>query len=155
MRPGTPKPYPRTSYNETTLRALEAAKESGLGHALNQAKSRLTPGSLGDAGDVARTYLHVARRMPLLTRDAEVNVAKRIGPPLNEVQNILRIAHTSILLDMPIGKEEESHFGDLIQNRSVVSAAEVVIGTDQQFPYTLGPIVSRGLPASLRTKSFP
>ena len=93
--------------------------------------------------------------MPLLTRDPEVNVAKRIGPPLNEVQDILRIAHTSILLDMPIGKEEGSHFGDLIQNRSVVSAAEVVISTDQQFPYTLGPIVSRGLPASLRTKSFP
>jgi DNA-directed RNA polymerase sigma subunit (sigma70/sigma32) len=100
-------------------------------------------------------YLHEAGRTSLLTREVEVNVAKRIGLPLNEVQNILRIAHTSILLDVPIGKGEGSHFGDLVEDRSVIYAAEVVISTDQKFPYTSGPIVSRSSLASLGTKSFP
>ena len=40
--------------------------------------SHLTPGTLGDAGDVVRIYLREAGRVSLLTREGERDVAKRI-----------------------------------------------------------------------------
>jgi len=57
-------------------------------------------------------------------------IAKRIGVSFNEVQDVLKIAQTPISLDMPIGEQQEAHFGDLIEDRGVISAAEVVISTN-------------------------
>jgi len=53
-----------------------------------------------------------------------------MGLSLDEVRNVLKIAQTPISLETPVGEEQEGHFGDFIEDRSVISAAEVVIGNN-------------------------
>ena len=53
-----------------------------------------------------------------------------MGLSLDEVRNVLKIAQTPISLETPVGEERESRFGDFIEDRSVISAAEVVIGNN-------------------------
>jgi len=54
-------------------------------------------------------------------------IAGRMAVSLEEVRNLLDIAQTPISLDTPIGDEQDANFGDLIEDRGVVSAADVVI----------------------------
>jgi RNA polymerase primary sigma factor len=54
-------------------------------------------------------------------------IAKKMDFPVNKVRKILKIAQEPISLETPIGEEEDSHLGDFIEDRGVVSPAEAVI----------------------------
>src|SRR6185436_18936258 len=44
-----------------------------------------------------------------------------------KVRKVLKIAQEPISLETPIGEEEDSHLGDFIEDRNVVSPSEAVI----------------------------
>src|SRR5437762_4580681 len=54
-------------------------------------------------------------------------VAKRMDIPVWKVRKVLKIAQQPISLETPIGEEEDSHLGDFIEDRGVVSPADAVI----------------------------
>src|ERR1035437_874240 len=54
-------------------------------------------------------------------------IAKRMEIPVAKVRKILKIAQEPISLETPIGEEEDSHLGDFIEDRGVVSPADAVI----------------------------
>ena len=47
--------------------------------------------------------------------------------PVPKIRKVLRIAQEPISLETPVGEEEESHLGDFIIDRRVVSPSEAVI----------------------------
>jgi len=55
-------------------------------------------------------------------------IAERMELPLDKVRKVLKIAKEPISLETPIGEEEDSHLGDFIEDKGVVSPAEAVIG---------------------------
>ena len=54
-------------------------------------------------------------------------IAKRMEIPESKVRKVLKIAQQPISLEAPIGEEEDSHLGDFIEDRGVVSPADAVI----------------------------
>ena len=54
-------------------------------------------------------------------------LAKRMELPVPKIRKVLRIAQEPISLETPVGEEEESHLGDFIIDRRVVSPSEAVI----------------------------
>ncbi len=54
-------------------------------------------------------------------------IAQRMDIPVGKVRKVLKIAQEPISLETPIGEEEDSHLGDFIEDRNVVSPAEAVI----------------------------
>src|SRR2546429_6476243 len=50
--------------------------------------------------------------------------------PVAKVRKVLKIAQEPISLETPIGEEEDSHLGDFIEDRAVVSPAEAVINVN-------------------------
>ena len=54
-------------------------------------------------------------------------IAQRMDIPVSKVRKVLKIAQEPISLETPIGEEEDSHLGDFIEDRGVVSPAEAVI----------------------------
>jgi RNA polymerase primary sigma factor len=54
-------------------------------------------------------------------------IAEQMELSLDKVRNVLNIAKEPISLETPIGAEEDSHLGDFIADRRVVSAADAVI----------------------------
>ncbi|HSF17800.1 MAG TPA: RNA polymerase sigma factor RpoD [Vicinamibacteria bacterium] len=57
-------------------------------------------------------------------------IAKRMDIPVSKVRKVLKIAQEPISLETPIGEEEDSHLGDFIEDRGIVSPAEQVINTN-------------------------
>ena len=57
-------------------------------------------------------------------------IAKRMDIPVAKVRKVLKIAQEPISLETPIGEEEDSHLGDFIEDRAVVSPAEGVINVN-------------------------
>jgi RNA polymerase primary sigma factor len=54
-------------------------------------------------------------------------LAKRLDLSVPKVRKVLRIAQEPISLETPVGEEEESHLGDFIVDKHVVSPSEAVI----------------------------
>src|SRR4026207_1642164 len=54
-------------------------------------------------------------------------IAKKMGMPISKVRKVLKIATEPISLETPIGEEEDSHLGDFIEDKSVISPADAVI----------------------------
>jgi len=59
---------------------------------------------------------------------ASEEIAKRMDIPVAKVRKILKIAQEPISLETPIGEEEDSHLGDFIEDKAVISPSEAVIG---------------------------
>ncbi|MGH9415766.1 MAG: RNA polymerase sigma factor RpoD [Terriglobales bacterium] len=57
-------------------------------------------------------------------------IAKRMEIPVAKVRKVLKIAQEPISLETPIGEEEDSHLGDFIEDRGVISPAEAVINVN-------------------------
>jgi RNA polymerase primary sigma factor len=57
-------------------------------------------------------------------------VAKRMEIPVDKVRMTKKIAQQPISLETPIGQEEDSHMGDFIEDKAVVSPSDAVIGLD-------------------------
>ena len=98
--------------------------------------------AIADQGRTIRVPVHMIERINKLKRTVHQlvqelgrkptaeEIAKSIGLPLDEVQNLVRIAQTPVSLEMPIGQEDETHLGDMIEDRGVISAAEAVSRTN-------------------------
>ncbi len=54
-------------------------------------------------------------------------IAKRMDLPLEKVRKVLKIAKEPISLETPIGEEEDSHLGDFIEDKKVISPGDAVI----------------------------
>ena len=57
-------------------------------------------------------------------------IAKRMDIPVAKVRKVLKIAQEPISLETPIGEEEDSHFGDFIEDQQAVSPSEAVISVN-------------------------
>jgi RNA polymerase primary sigma factor len=54
-------------------------------------------------------------------------IAEKMDFPLDKVRKVLKIAKEPISLETPIGEEEDSHLGDFIEDKKIISPAEAVI----------------------------
>jgi len=72
-------------------------------------------------------------------------IAKRMDIPVAKVRKVLKIAQEPISLETPIGEEEDSHLGDFIEDRAVVSPAEAVINVNlkEQTAHVLRSLTAR------------
>ncbi|HEY3066735.1 MAG TPA: RNA polymerase sigma factor RpoD, partial [Methylomirabilota bacterium] len=55
-------------------------------------------------------------------------IATKMEVPVDKVRKVLKIAQEPISLETPIGEEEDSHLGDFIEDKQVVSPVESIIG---------------------------
>ncbi len=72
-----------------------------------------------------RTSRHLVQKLGREPTPEEI--AERMDLPLDKVRKILKIAQEPISLETPIGEEEDSHLGDFIEDKAVVSPSEAVI----------------------------
>ena len=54
-------------------------------------------------------------------------IAEKMELPLEKVRKVLKIAKEPISLETPIGEEEDSHLGDFIEDKKIVSPSEAVM----------------------------
>ena len=54
-------------------------------------------------------------------------IATKMEMPLDKVRKVLKISKEPISLETPIGEEEDSHLGDFIEDKAIVSPADAVI----------------------------
>ncbi len=59
-------------------------------------------------------------------------IAKRMDIPVSKVRKVLKIAQEPISLETPIGEEEDSHLGDFIEDRQVLSPIDSVLVSNLQ-----------------------
>jgi RNA polymerase primary sigma factor len=55
-------------------------------------------------------------------------IAAKMEVPVDKVRKVLKIAQEPISLETPIGEEEDSHLGDFIEDKQVVSPVDSIIG---------------------------
>jgi RNA polymerase primary sigma factor len=55
-------------------------------------------------------------------------IAIKMEVPVDKVRKVLKIAQEPISLETPIGEEEDSHLGDFIEDKQVVSPVDSIIG---------------------------
>ncbi len=54
-------------------------------------------------------------------------IAEKMEFPLEKVRKVLKIAKEPISLETPIGEEEDSHLGDFIEDKKVVSPGDAIV----------------------------
>ena len=54
-------------------------------------------------------------------------IAHAMDMPVGKVRKVMKIAQEPISLETPIGEEEDSHLGDFIEDKTVVSPVEQVV----------------------------
>ena len=54
-------------------------------------------------------------------------IGKRMELPVSKVRKVMKIAQEPISLETPIGEEEDSHLGDFIEDKAVISPSDAVI----------------------------
>ncbi|MBX7136752.1 MAG: RNA polymerase sigma factor RpoD [Oligoflexia bacterium] len=59
-------------------------------------------------------------------------IAAKMEIPIEKVRKVLKIAKEPISLETPIGEEEDSHLGDFIEDKRVVSPANAVVNMNLQ-----------------------
>jgi len=57
-------------------------------------------------------------------------IANKMEYPLEKVHKVLKIAKEPISLETPIGEEEDSHLGDFIEDKKIMSPSEATISMD-------------------------
>ncbi|HUF17324.1 MAG TPA: RNA polymerase sigma factor RpoD [Thermoanaerobaculia bacterium] len=95
--------------------------------------------AIADQARTIRIPVHMIETINKLTRTsrslvqelgrepAAEEIAKRMDMPVSKVRKIMKIAQEPISLETPIGEEEDSHLGDFIEDRGVVSPIDHVI----------------------------
>ena len=95
--------------------------------------------AIADQARTIRIPVHMIETMNKLTRTSRAlvqelgreptpdEIAEKMELPLDKVQKVLKLAKEPISLDTPVGEEEDSHLGDFIQDKSVLSPADAVI----------------------------
>ncbi|MCO6429542.1 MAG: RNA polymerase sigma factor RpoD [Deltaproteobacteria bacterium] len=59
-------------------------------------------------------------------------IAEKMEIPLDKVRKVLKIAKEPISLETPIGEEDDSHLGDFIEDKRVISPANAVVNMNLQ-----------------------
>jgi RNA polymerase primary sigma factor len=59
-------------------------------------------------------------------------IAAKMDIPVDKVRKVLKIAKEPISLETPIGEEDDSHLGDFIEDKRVVSPASAVVNMNLQ-----------------------
>ena len=100
--------------------------------------------AIADQARTIRIPVHMIETINKLTRTSrslvqelgrEPNaeeIAKRMDMPVSKVRKIMKIAQEPISLETPIGEEEDSHLGDFIEDRQVLSPMESVLVSNLQ-----------------------
>jgi RNA polymerase primary sigma factor len=88
--------------------------------------------TINKIGRVSRRVLHEIGRE--LTPE---ELAEKLGMPLEKVRRVLNIAKEPISLETPIGDEEDSHLGDLIEDKNAVPPIDAAVQSDLQRVITL------------------
>ncbi len=57
-------------------------------------------------------------------------IADKMEMPLDKVRKVLKIAKEPISLETPIGEEEDSHLGDFIEDKAIISPQDAVISSN-------------------------
>jgi RNA polymerase primary sigma factor len=57
-------------------------------------------------------------------------IAEKMDVALDKVRKVLKIAKEPISLETPIGEEEDSHLGDFIEDKAIISPQEAVISAN-------------------------
>jgi RNA polymerase primary sigma factor len=95
--------------------------------------------AIADQARTIRIPVHMIETMNKLMRTSRAlvqelgreptpdEIAEKMELPLDKVQKVLKLAKEPISLDTPVGEEEDSHLGDFIQDKSVLSPADAVI----------------------------
>ncbi len=63
-------------------------------------------------------------------KPTSAEIAEKVGLPVEKVRKVMKIAQEPISLETPIGKEEDSHLGDLIEDKGVIAPSDAVISMD-------------------------
>jgi len=95
--------------------------------------------AIADQARTIRIPVHMIETINKLTRTSRAlvqelgreplaeEIAERMDMPVSKVRKIMKIAQEPISLETPIGEEEDSHLGDFIEDKSVVSPIDQVI----------------------------
>ena len=98
--------------------------------------------AIADQARTIRIPVHMIETINKLTRTSRAlvqelgrepnaeEIAERMDMPVSKVRKIMKIAQEPISLETPIGEEEDSHLGDFIEDRGVVSPIDHVIGAN-------------------------
>lgn len=100
--------------------------------------------ALADQARTIRIPVHMIENMNRLTRASNdlvqelgrepsaEEVAERMELPLGKIRAILRICKEPISLETPLGKEEDSHLGDFIEDKTTLSPLDSAVQSDLQ-----------------------
>ncbi len=82
--------------------------------------------------EIVNKLIRTSRRLVqgLGREPTSAEIAKRMDVPEVMVRKVLKIMREPISLETPIGEEGNSHLGDFIEDRAVVSPAEAVINAN-------------------------
>src|SRR5437899_2631106 len=95
--------------------------------------------AIADQARTIRIPVHMIETINKLTRTLRAlvqelgrepqaeEIAERMDMPVAKVRKIMKIAQEPISLETPIGEEEDSHLGDFIEDRAVISPIDHVI----------------------------
>jgi RNA polymerase primary sigma factor len=100
--------------------------------------------AIADQARTIRIPVHMIETINKLVRTSRVlvqelgrepapeEIADKMELPLDKVRRIMKIAKEPISLETPIGEEEDSHLGDFIEDKRVVSPLDATIRYDLQ-----------------------
>ena len=95
--------------------------------------------AIADQARTIRIPVHMIETINKLVRTSRIlvqeigrepspeEIAERMEMPLDKVRKVLKIAKEPISLETAIGEEEDSHLGDFIEDKAVISPHEAVI----------------------------
>jgi RNA polymerase primary sigma factor len=92
---------------------------------------------------LVRTSRHLVQQLGREPTPEEIG--ERMDLSLEKVRKILKIAKEPISLETPIGEEEDSHLGDLIEDKKAVSPLDAAVRYDlqRQISVSLGTLTPR------------
>src|SRR6266446_3781799 len=100
--------------------------------------------AIADQARTIRIPVHMIETINKLTRTSRAlvqelgrepqaeEIAERMDMPVAKVRKIMKIAQEPISLETPIGEEEDSHLGDFIEDRGVLSPIDAVLVSNLQ-----------------------
>jgi RNA polymerase primary sigma factor len=98
--------------------------------------------AIADQARTIRIPVHMIETINKLTRTSRSlvqelgreptaeEIGERMDLPASKVRKIMKIAQEPISLETPIGEEEDSHLGDFIEDKNVISPIDSVIFTN-------------------------
>jgi len=83
--------------------------------------------AIADQARTIRIPVHMIETINKLIRPTPEEIAEKMEFPLEKVRKVLKIAKEPISLETPIGEEEDSHLGDFIEDKKVLSPGDAVV----------------------------